>query len=1091
MFSLSEKLRKGNKMSNVIFLKIYDQSLVEVFSKAEAYVFSDPNTSLFKTRQFAEMLAQYTAVKVGIQHWEATNQIDLLNIFKNRGVFGELALSLFHSIRKVGNKAVHGNAGSADEALDHLKMAWELSIIFHRAFSKDFKFVAKFIDPKPAEDLKEEFNKVLETKAEFEKQVQQSLAEISKLQEKLKSVEANVQAQNSGHTKETLQAVFSASNHVELDEPTTRRLIDEQLREAGWEVDTKEIRYGKGHRPQKHKNIAISEWPTANGPADYALFCGLKLVGVVEAKKISRDVRGFLEQAGRYSKGISENESYELVGKWGEYSVPFLFATNGRPYLEQLKEKSGIWFLDARSTTNLSRTLSGWHSPEGLLALSAKDEGTTLNKLKDESKDYLPLRDFQKKAIEAIENSIASGAREMLVAMATGTGKTRTAIALAYRLIKSERVNRILFLVDRTSLGEQASDNFKELKIDSNRTFSDIYDIKGLDDISPETATKVHFATIQGLIKRILYPSSDLNPIPVDQYDCIIIDECHRGYTLDKELSDEEFEYRNEADYISKYRRVIEYFDAIKIGLTATPALHTTKIFKTPVYTYSYREAVIDGYLVDYQEPFKIKTKLSEEGMKWKSGESIKFYNPVTSAIELASVEDELALDLGDFNTRVMTKEFNRTVCEQLAEHIEWDTFEKTLIFCARDEHADTVVGLLEEVFKEKYGEIHQDAIKKITSESDKPLEQIKRFKNEKYPSIAVTVDLLSTGIDVPEICNIVFLRRVKSRILYEQMIGRATRLCEKIGKNYFRIYDAVNLYETLSKVTSMVAITPNPATTFEELAVQLQKSDKEIVKKHIIDQIVAKLNARRRRLKGESLEEFKTLTGGAEPGEYVEEIKRKALTEKDWALRFDQIAKWLDRVKEQSQKMIISDHVDEARGVVQGFGDSGRPEDYLNEFSKFIRENVNQIQALLIVAKRPRDLTKAQLRELKLILDAQGFKESTLQKAYQAKSNVDIAASLIGFVRREAIGDALIPFKERLDKAIATIKMTHNFNPIQLRWIDRIKLQLEQEFVVDVESLDKGAFKLDGGLRKANIIFEGNVEDILHEINELIWQSA
>ena len=1073
-------------MSNVQFLKNYDNTLVEIFSRAEDYVHSDPNSALIKIRQFAELLAQYTAAQVGVPEWERGTQADLLNLFRNRGIYGEIALNLFHSIRKTGNKATHAVHGSSADALSHLKMAHQLAVVFHRAFSKDSKFTSEFKTPQSNSIVAADILKVEKDRAEAAEN------QIKELREKLKLIEANYASQVATQ-KESVVQLRKASDDLQLDEKETRLLIDEQLREAGWEVDTSNIRYSKGVRPQKNKNLAIAEWPTESGNADYALFCGLKFVGVVEAKKKAKDIKSDLSQAERYSKGIKPTGEFELVGQWDKYSVPFLYATNGRPYIEQLKEKSGIWFLDVRLNSNHPRPLVAWPSPEGLLSLSQKDESKAIQRLQAETTDYLPLRDYQKHAVVAVENTITKGKREILVAMATGTGKTRTCIGLAYRLIKSERFNRILFLVDRTSLGGQAEDSFKEMKIENNKTFSDIYDIKGLEHIKPETATKVHFATVQALIKRILYPSADEPMIPIDQYDCIIIDECHRGYTLDKELSSEEFEYRNEEDYISKYRRVVEYFDAVKIGLTATPALHTTKIFGNPVFTYSYREAVIDGYLVDHQEPYKITTKLTEEGMKWKKNDKVKVYDPTTSTIKLEQTPDELELDVEDFNTKVITENFNKVVCEELVNHIEWDTYEKTLIFCARDDHADMVVRLLTEAFKNKYGDVDRDAIRKITASVDKPIEAIKLFKNEKFPSIVVTVDLLTTGIDVPEICNIVFLRQVKSRILYDQMIGRATRLCEKIQKDSFKIYDAVGLYDALQPYTAMKPVTPNPSITLTELAQELKSAKKNDVKDHIIEQIVAKINARKRRIKGEQVAEFKQLTGGLEPDEYIQKMKTRNLTQQDWDLRFEQLAKWLDKLKQDAKKMLVSDHVDEVRSVEQGFGSTGRPEDYIEGFSKFIKENVNQIEALVIVARRPRDLTKAELRELKIILDSQGYKEATLQKAYKEKlkSTREIAASLIGFVRREAIGDALIPFQDRLDRAIETIKSTHNFTPVQLKWIDRIKQQLETEYVVDVESLDKGAFKIDGGFARANKIFDGKIEDILHEINELIWQQT
>ena len=224
----------------------------------------------------------------------------------------------------------------------------------------------------------------------------------------------------------------------------------------------------------------------------------------------------------------------------------------------------------------------------------------------------------QIRAIEAAENAIVEGKKTALLSMATGTGKTRTILGMIYRFIKSNRFKRILFLVDRTALGEQAADVFKEVKIEDLMTLDEIYNIKGLDEKEIDKETKIHIATVQSLVKRIIYSDDDTMP-SVSDYDLIVIDEAHRGYTLDKELSDDEMLYRNQEDYISKYRTVIEYFDAVKVALTATPALHTTEIFGKPVFTYSYREAVIDGYLVDHDAPHDIHTKLRDNGIEYKA----------------------------------------------------------------------------------------------------------------------------------------------------------------------------------------------------------------------------------------------------------------------------------------------------------------------------------------------------------------------------------------------------------------------------------------------------------------------------------------
>jgi type I restriction enzyme R subunit len=210
--------------------------------------------------------------------------------------------------------------------------------------------------------------------------------------------------------------------------------------------------------------------------------------------------------------------------------------------------------------------------------------------------------------------------------MATGTGKTKTCIALIYRLLKTKRFRRILFLVDRSALGEQAANAFKETRMENLNTFAEIFGIKEIDEQKPDTATAVHIATIQGMVQRVLFPSENNPPPAVDQYDCIIVDECHRGYLLDREMSETEQTFRSFEDYVSKYRRVIDYFSAVKIGLTATPALHTTEIFGPPIFTYSYREAVIDGFLIDHDPPFKITTDLSESGIVWQQGDEVELF---------------------------------------------------------------------------------------------------------------------------------------------------------------------------------------------------------------------------------------------------------------------------------------------------------------------------------------------------------------------------------------------------------------------------------------------------------------------------------
>ena len=203
----------------------------------------------------------------------------------------------------------------------------------------------------------------------------------------------------------------------------------------------------------------------------------------------------------------------------------------------------------------------------------------------------------------------------MLLAMATGTGKTKFSIALLYRLLAAKRFRRVCFVVDRSAFGNQAAGEFATTKVVSAKTFADIFGLDLSVRIKPDPETRVHICTIQGLVKRVLYPDDAAEVPPVDQYDLMVVDECHRGYLLDREMSDAELGFRSQDDYVSKYRRVLEYFDAVKIGLTATPALHTVDIFGNPVFTYSYREAVIDDFLVDHDPPLQITTALCQAGI--------------------------------------------------------------------------------------------------------------------------------------------------------------------------------------------------------------------------------------------------------------------------------------------------------------------------------------------------------------------------------------------------------------------------------------------------------------------------------------------
>ncbi len=931
-----------------------------------------------------------------------------------------------------------------------------------------------------------------------------------KLLEELAALQAAAVAAPAPAIRETIERAAEASEAIDLDEAATRKLIDQQLRAAGWEADSATLTFERGARPTRGKNLAIAEWPTMldgkEGRADYVLFAGLQVLAVVEAKRKHKDVSSVIPQAKRYARGyiVKADESLPAGSPWCKdeakkepgFRVPFLFATNGRPYLRQLETKSGIWFLDARRAANHPKALEGWYSPEGLLDLLKQDVDDAHARLENEPMPYID-REYQKKAIRAVEKGLSEGKRELLVAMATGTGKTRTCIGLTYRLLKTKRFRRVLFLVDRNALGKQTSDALKDLRLENLQTFTDIFDVKELADVKPDRETKLHIATIQAMVKRVLGPHDDASEAdipPVDQYDCIVVDECHRGYLLDREMSDREMLFRDEDDYISKYRRVLDHFDAVKVGLTATPALHTREIFGAPIFSYSYREAVVDGFLVDHEPPIRIVTKLAKDGIHYDAREEVLVLDRSTQTVKKEELKDQIDFEVDAFNRRVITEGFNRAVLGEFVKHVDPNGDEKTLIFCATDEHADMVVLLLKEALKARYGDVDDDAVAKITGATDKPLEAIRRYRNERHPNIAVTVDLLTTGIDVPKIANLVFLRRVGSRILYEQMIGRATRLCHEIGKERFRIFDAVDLYSALKDVTDMKPVVVNPLVSFEQLVKEILESKEEEHRRASLDELLAKLQRKKRLIKGEAEERFQTAAGMG-VRELVDFLKQGTLGDvAGFFASHGGLVSYLDRVAGTAPyKIVIAEHADEVHEVTRGYGKHGSrpPGDYLDAFRAFVTNNMNKLPALLVVTQRPKELTRDDLRALKLALDEEGFSEKSVESAWRDQKNEDIAATIVGYIRQLALGSPLVPYAERVDRAVARLKKTHTFTDPQSKWLARIAKQVKLETVVDRASLDSGQFKADGGFVRIDKVFDGKLESLLGELADEVWKDA
>lgn len=1082
--------------SNFAFLNDAFPVLANFGELAENYLYSDSNSCLMKLGMIGETAVNLIFTYDRIPFPADNTPVNRINTLFREGMITQDLVDILHALRRKRNLAAHENYESVEEGKVLLQMAHSLCEWFMQTYG-DWNYQSTaFVMPSPQDKVTAADK---ETEAEKEERL-------------IREAETAALHAPSVAREERKKQAGKAAGQREKSEAETRYLIDEQLRKVGWEADTQNLRYAKGTRPAKGRSIAIAEWPTdstvsGKGYADYALFIGTKLVGVIEAKAAHKDIPSVIDyQCKDYSRNIRQADAAYQIDTWGQYKVPFTFATNGRPYLEQLDTKSGIWFLDLREASNAPKALRGWMSPDGMSELLEKDIAACNQQLRQmpydllRDKDGLNLREYQLRAIQAAETAIMQGQRNVLLAMATGTGKTRTVLGMIYRFLKTGRFRRILFLVDRTALGEQAEDVFQEVKLENLMTLDNIYDIKGLNDKDIDRETRVQVATVQGMVKRILYSSDDTMPAVTD-YDLVIIDEAHRGYILDKEMGEDELLYRDQKEYQSKYRFVVEYFDAVKIALTATPALQTTQIFGQPVFKYTYREAVIEGYLVDHDAPHKLETELSTKGIHYRQGDTVVIYDPVTGEITNSELlEDELDFDIDSFNRQVITENFNRVVLEEISRDIDPETPEeqgKTLIYAVDDAHADLIVKILKEIYSETG--VDNDAIKKITGSvgggnPQKVKEAIRRFKNERYPSVAVTVDLLTTGIDVPEISTLVFMRRVKSRILFEQMLGRATRLCPEIHKTHFEIYDPVGVYDSLDEVNTMKPVVVNPVTTFTQLLDGLAVLEDEQQIQNQINQIIAKLQRRKRNMSGKAMEHFIDMSGGLDPTQFILDVEhRKPQEAKKRLLGYYDMFRMLQETKANGGRpVVISDAEDKLLSHERGYGNGSRPEDYLDAFASYVQSNLNEIAALNIVCTRPKELTRESLKSLILALDREGFTRQQLNTAISQMTNQEMAADMISLIRRYAIGSTLISHEARIRRAVDKLKQAHSFSKQELNWIARMEKYLMEESVLNVSVFDEdGRFKEQGGFAKINKVFQNQLESIVLELNEYLYDDG
>ena len=879
---------------------------------------------------------------------------------------------------------------------------------------------------------------------------------------------------------------------------TRKSRIDPKLALSEWPTS----RYQKG--VPDSGALAVEEFPTAHGPADYALCAGGRVVAAVEAKKLTRGPQGVLTQAERYSRGIDALPRYQ-----GEFGVPFLYSTNGEE----------IWFADVRHPANRSRRVSGFHTPAALAELQERDLDAELKRLASMPSHEI-VRPYQLEAHQAIEQAIAERKRKMLVAMATGTGKTLMTVSEIYRLMKSGVARRVLFLVDRRALAAQTVREFASFEPEPGLKFDKIYpvysqrfqrtDFEEDERFDPNvmpnsllTAPKlgdafVYVCTVQrmsinlfGQEAGISFAAGDTGDndadrltIPIHAFDLIVADECHRGYT---------------AKEFSVWRNTIDWFDAITIGLTATPAAHTLAQFDSQVFTYDYERAVTEKYLVDY-DVVRINSEVRMHGVFLKEGEQIDQIDTETGARQLDLLEDERVFDASQVERDITAPDSNRKVLEEVKRYADeheaaTGRFPKILIFAVNDlphaSHADQLVELAKDVFNK--GEAFA---RKITGKVDRPLQRIREFRNRPSPSVVVTVDLLTTGVDIPNLEFLVFLRPVKSRILFEQMLGRGTRRSTDLipAKTHFTVFDCFDgtLLEYFRSTTGMTVEPPEgDGKTIDQIVEEIWNNrDREYNTRRLVKRLLRVDKA----MSGEARELFARFVPNGDVGFFADSLSSKIDSDFHGTMQIlrdpDFLKLCTDYPRPQRTFLVakgVTDTVESEWLIKGGVGKEYKPADYLQLFIRFVEEHREEIDAIQVLLSRPADWSPEALRDLrdKLAIAPEHFTIANLQRAFHAthhKALVDI----ISMVKRAAIAEStLLTAEERVNAAIQRIRDGHEFTQDQELWLDYIGQHLVENLSIEKEDFDLiPVLSSHGGWGRANRVFEGNLSGLLAELN-------
>jgi len=883
---------------------------------------------------------------------------------------------------------------------------------------------------------------------------------------------------------------------------TRKQLIDPKLRVAGWRV----LPFDSAKPLTAYDGCAIEEFPTDNGPADYALCVNGQVLGLVEAKKLTLGPQNVLTQAERYSRGATS-----CPANYRGYRIPFLYSTNGEI----------VWHHDIRHPLSRSHTIARFHTPDALAEKLNRDQNAACQRLAQTPNDHLRLRDYQREANTAAEKAITSQKHRMLIAMATGTGKTFTMVNQVYRLMKAGVAQRILFLVDRRALAAQAVLAFASFEPEPGLKFDRIYEVYSqrfqrgdfdeeqkydpkllpnsyLTNPQPSLAF-VYVSTVQRMTinlfgrdailgagdEEIDEDASQLD-IPIHAFDFVIADECHRGYS---------------ARESAIWRKTINHFDAIKVGLTATPAAHTMGTFNEIVYRYEYARAVRESHLVDY-DVIAVKSDVRMNGIFLKEGEEVGIVNPESGAKQLDLIEDEREFPSIEIEQKITSPDSNRKILAEikkwaLQHEQETGRFPKTLVFAANDlphtSHADQLVDLARDAFGRG-----DSFVEKITGRVDRPLQRIREFRNRTQPGIVVTVDMLSTGVDIPDLEGIVLLRPVKSRILFEQLLGRGTRKGERFpDKSHFTVFDCFDgtLLQYFRQATAITADPPD--TEIKTIVEVIEDTWANRDRDYNIRRLVKRLQRINKAMSAEARESFAAHIPNGDIGQYAANLPAnlsRDFTGTMAVLRNKSLQDLLLNYQRAPRTFLVAHETQDtvsSTWLIRGAdGQEYRPEDYLTAFARFVQENPEKIEAIRILLDRPKDWSTTALTELrqKLAATPLRFTEEHLRQAHEVhyrKALVDII-SMVKHAANEQ--QPLLNAEERVKLAFAKVTAGKTFTPDQQQWLGLIEAHLIQNLTIDPEDFDAlPLFTRKGGLSQATRVFAGQLPPLIAQLNEAV----